>query len=101
MALALLVLLGGLRCHTCDAPDNTIYACQPLPADSTDPGCQGGPPALYTTSPTPNPDKVYPVGCAATLPQSNAAYGNSVVKCFCQLSPGSDGAAAPGWGCPI
>ncbi len=74
--LAVISLVGGLGCSDdggsihCVPPPTIEYSCEPI-TDSTY-GCMGGPVWLsHYTGPAhyEDPDKVFPVGCVATLPE--------------------------------
>lgn len=95
--LALVVAATGCGVlNTCDHPDKQELSCQPLAADSTEPGCAGRPPQEPGASAT-HVDERYPLGCELTYPVCLGAYPNSPKRCFCQ----GFGAEPPQWACPI
>lgn len=90
------LMLGGCACRggTCDAPDNWVYACEPVPVGA--PGCG---PATAIGAPGP-PGGLVPEGCQVFAPRCHPFYPDSVQSCVCTARPG-DGGGALDWVCPL
>ncbi len=98
---ALFLVLASTGCRKdadqCDPPATTTYACAPAPTGSD--GCTGGPGFGATTAP--DPDKTFPIGCTASLPQCAGAYPSEVQTCSCERVGAADAGLKPTWTCPI
>jgi len=80
VVLASLVAITGSCSYPeplCKPPAQTTYSCSPLPAGSF--GCAGGPrwSAPDGSMHQDDPDKVFPVGCRAEIPDCSPYYMGS------------------------
>ncbi len=113
MFLSLLLaapVLSGLGCDptnihstpqpSCVPPSTTIYSCEPISAGD---GCVGEA-HLQTDGAggaSGSPDRIFPVGCNASLPFCSPWYPNVVQTCSCQVTSEPDAAPTWAWICPL
>ena len=82
---------------SCPHPDQTTYSCESVSAGN--PGCMGGPSWSPGIPGSPadakyhdDPDKVFPVGCEATLPECGGTHMSEARRFVCTAG------TPPAWG---
>jgi len=85
LLIASIVVGGCTGDNACEHTDRTAYSCEPLPAGSA--GCIGGPtwrPEYALEGPLchADVDKVFPVGCRATIAESSRFGSNRTFECM-------------------
>jgi hypothetical protein len=95
-AVVVVFALASCDSSECKAPEHTTYNCEPVPAGT--PGCIGGPIWMSNQSSggathQDDPDKVFPAGCFAEIPDCSPYYANSArtFKCDADVSGGQWG----------